>query len=474
MPSSSIEFLLNDELITLNDLDTNTTVLEYLRNYKNLKGTKEGCASGDCGACTAVLAEVKDNKLKYKSINTCITLLYTLHSKQLLTVEHIESKYLHPVQQSMVDYDGAQCGFCTPGFVMSMYAMHKNKIKATNANINKYLSGNLCRCTGYRPIKDALKNLKKYKKINTDSSEIIKKLKKVELNDVILNKNNSKFFIHKNLKTFKKDFIKSKNPSLLVGGTDLSLEITKKRKNLDEIFYLGQNKDLNFIKVKKDNLHIGAATPINDILGILKKYYSEFYEMFERYGSEQIRNVASLGGNIGSASPIGDSLPVLISLDTKLILDGNKSRKVSMNDYFISYKKTKLRRKEFIKEIIIPLKSKNNILKCYKISKRIDDDISSVFMAINTEIKNKKFKSIKIVCGGMAAIPKIAKKTENFLKNKKINLDNISKAKKIISKEFSPLSDVRSSKSYRTKIVSNLLDRFWNEYNNKKVTLYDY
>ena len=160
MPSSSIEFILNDELITLNDIDTNTTVLEYLRNYKNLKGTKEGCASGDCGACTAVLAEVKDNKLKYKSINTCITLLYTLHSKQLLTVEHIESKYLHPVQQSMVDYDGAQCGFCTPGFVMSMYAMHKNKIKPTNQNINKYLSGNLCRCTGYRPIKDALKNLK--------------------------------------------------------------------------------------------------------------------------------------------------------------------------------------------------------------------------------------------------------------------------------------------------------------------------
>ena len=210
MPSSSIEFLLNNELITLNDLDTNTTVLEYLRNYKNLKGTKEGCASGDCGACTAVLAVVKDNKLKYKSINTCITLLYTLHSKQLITVEHIESKYLHPVQQSMVDYDGAQCGFCTPGFVMSMYAMHKNKIKPTNQNINKYLSGNLCRCTGYRPIKDALKNLKKYKNLNTDSSEILKKLKKVNLNDVILNKNNSKFFIHKNLQTFKKDFVSPK------------------------------------------------------------------------------------------------------------------------------------------------------------------------------------------------------------------------------------------------------------------------
>jgi len=474
MPSSSIEFLLNNELITINDVNTNTTVLEYLRNYKNLKGTKEGCASGDCGACTAVIAEVKNNTLKYKSINTCITLLYSLHSKQLLTVEYIESKYLHPVQQSMVDNDGAQCGFCTPGFVMSMYAMHKNKIRPTESNINRYLSGNLCRCTGYRPIKEALKNLKKYKNLESDTSKVFRKLKKIKLNDIVIGNNETKFFIHQNLKSFKKDFIKSKNPSLLVGGTDISLDITKKRKNLNEIFYLGQNKDLNYVKVRNNNLHIGAATPINDILESLKKYYHEFYEMFERYGSEQIRNVASLGGNIGSASPIGDSLPVLISLNAILVLDGLKSRKIEMSNYFISYRKTKLRKNEFIKEIIIPLKSKNNILKCYKISKRIDDDISSVFMAINSEIKKDTFKSIKIVCGGMAAIPKIAKATENYLKNKKINLENINKAKLIISKEFSPLSDVRGSKKYRTKIVANLLDRFWNEYNNKRVTVYDF
>ena len=175
--------------------------------------------------------------------------------------------------------------------------------------------------------------------------------------------------------------------------------------------------------------------------------------MFERYGSEQIRNVASLGGNIGSASPIGDSLPVLISLDATLVLDGSKSRKIEMSDYFVGYRQTKLRKNEFIKEIIIPLKSKNNIHKCYKISKRIDDDISSVFMAINTSIKNNTIKSIKIVCGGMAATPKIAKATEKYLKNKKITYENISKAKLIISKEFSPLSDVRGSKKYRTKIV---------------------
>ena len=216
----------------------------------------------------------------------------------------------------MVDNDGAQCGFCTPGFIMSMYAMHKNKISPTDSNINRYLSGNLCRCTGYRPIKEALKNLKKYKDLESDTSKVFKKLKKIKLSDVVLTRNGSKFYIHQNLKNFKKDFIKSKSPSLLVGGTDISLDITKKRKNLNEIFYLGQNKDLTYVRVKNNNLHIGAATPINDILGSLKKYYPEFYEMFERYGSEQIRNVASLGGNIGSASPIAVSYTHLRAHET--------------------------------------------------------------------------------------------------------------------------------------------------------------
>ena len=471
MFNSKIEFVLNNKLISINNLDTNTTVLNFLRNEKNLTGTKEGCASGDCGACTAVVGELKKNKIEYKSINTCITFLYTLNGKQLVTIEHLGNRSLHPVQKAMVESDGSQCGFCTPGIVMSMYCMYENKVKPTNDNIDKYLSGNLCRCTGYIPIKKSIRNMYNYKKNKSDQKNIISLLKNINRNDIMIENNESKFFVHYNLKGLIKDYQKNNNSYLLVGGTDLALEVTKKRNNLKNIFYLGSNKELNFINIKNNKIHIGAATPISDIIPKLDKIYPTFSKMFERYGSEQIRNSASLGGNLGSASPIGDSLPVLIALDSKIVIQGKKQRTVSLDDYFISYRKTKLKKNEFIKEIIIPI-NQENILKCYKISKRIDDDISSVFMAINANLKNNTFKSIKIVCGGMAEIPKIAKSTQKYLLNKKFNQENINEAKKIIAKEFNPIDDMRASKEYRVKISKNLLERFFNEQNKINTLVY--
>ncbi len=471
MFNSKIEFVLNNKLISINNLDTNTTVLNFLRNEKNLTGTKEGCASGDCGACTAVVGELKKNKIEYKSINTCITFLYTLNGKQLVTIEHLGNRSLHPVQKAMVDSDGSQCGFCTPGIVMSMYCMYENKVKPTNDNIDKYLSGNLCRCTGYIPIKKSIRNMYNYKKNKSDQKNIISLLKNINRNDIMIENNESKFFVHYNLKGLIKDYQKNNNSYLLIGGTDLALEVTKKRNNLKNIFYLGSNKELNFINIKNNKIHIGAATPISDIIPKLDKIYPTFSKMFERYGSEQIRNSASLGGNLGSASPIGDSLPVLIALDSKIVIQGKKQRTVSLDDYFISYRKTKLKKNEFIKEIIIPI-NQENILKCYKISKRIDDDISSVFMAINANLKNNTFKSIKIVCGGMAEIPKIAKSTQKYLLNKKFNQENINEAKKIIAKEFNPIDDMRASKEYRVKISKNLLERFFNEQNKINTLVY--
>ena len=473
MIKNEIEFILNDELIKINNVDTNVSVLNYLRINKRLTGTKEGCASGDCGACTAIIAELKNNKLEYKAINTCIMFLYSLHGKQLITVEHLSNSKLHPVQQSMVDNHGSQCGFCTPGFVMSMFGMYKDKVKPSNQNIDEYLAGNLCRCTGYNSIKKAAKKMYSYgrkDKFSKKENKIIKLLKKIKHNDILISKNNNKFYIPLNLKNLIQYTQNNKQYKFVTGGTDIALEVTKKNNNINSLIYLGNNKDLNYIKIKENYINIGSATPINKIIPILKKYYPSFADMFDRYGSTQIRNVASIGGNLGSASPIGDSLPALLALNAKLILQSKNQRLLDIKDFFKAYRKTALKNKEFIKEIRIPI-LKSHIFKCYKISKRIDDDISSLFVAYLMKLKNNIIIDINIAYGGMDSIPNFAFKTQKYLIGKEFNLKNIDKSKQMIEKDFTPLTDVRASSTYRKLVSKNLMDRLFLEINNNKIRI---
>ena len=473
MIKNEIEFILNDELIRINNVDTNVSVLNYLRIDKRLTGTKEGCASGDCGACTAIISELKNNKLEYKAINTCIMFLYSLHGKQLITVEHLSNSKLHPVQQSMVDNHGSQCGFCTPGFVMSMFGMYKDKVKPSNQNIDEYLAGNLCRCTGYNSIKKAAKKMYSYgrkDKFSKNENKIIKLLKKIKHNDILISKNNNKFYIPINLKNLIQYTQNNKQYKFVTGGTDIALEVTKKNNTINSLIYLGNNKDLNYIKIKKNYINIGSATPINKIIPILNKYYPSFAEMFDRYGSTQIRNVASIGGNLGSASPIGDSLPALLALNAKLILQSKNQRLLDIKKFFKAYRKTALKNNEFIKEIRIPI-IKNHIFKCYKISKRIDDDISSLFVAYLIKLKNNIIIDINIAYGGMDSIPNFAFKTQKYLIGKEFNLKNIEKSKQLIEKDFNPLTDVRASSSYRKLVSKNLMDRLFLEINNNKVRI---
>ena len=473
MIKNEIEFILNDELIKINNVDTNVSVLNYLRIDKRLTGTKEGCASGDCGACTAIIAELKNNKLEYKAINTCIMFLYSLHGKQLITVEHLSNSKLHPVQQSMVDNHGSQCGFCTPGFVMSMFGMYKDKVKPSNQNIDEYLAGNLCRCTGYNSIKKAAKKMYSYgrkDKFSKNENKIIKLLKKIKHNDILISKNNNKFYIPLNLKNLIQYTQNNKQYKFVTGGTDIALEVTKKNNNINSLIYLGNNKDLNYIKIKENYINIGSATPINKIIPILKKYYPSFADMFDRYGSTQIRNVASIGGNLGSASPIGDSLPALLALNAKLILQSKNQRLLDIKDFFKAYRKTALKNKEFIKEIRIPI-LKSHIFKCYKISKRIDDDISSLFVAYLMKLKNNIIIDINIAYGGMDSIPNFAFKTQKYLIGKEFNLKNIDKSKQMIEKDFTPLPDVRASSTYRNLVSKNLMDRLFLEINNNKIRI---
>ena len=388
MASGIIKFLFNEKILELNNPDPNQTILSFIRTELKKTGTKEGCAEGGCGACTVVVGELNNNDIEYKAVNACISFLPFLNGKQLLVVEDLISKEgkLHPVQEAMVKHHGSQCGFCTPGFVMSLFSMYKNHDNFNNELIKDTISGNLCRCTGYRPIIDAAKSLNKINKIDQFSKnkkKIISLLKKINSKNVFIINENKKYFSPKTIKELKKIIKKNTNFNFLSGGTDLSLKVTKERDDIQNIINLIDIKELDFIKKNKNFIEVGAATPLIKFENFIKKYYSDFNLVLKRYGSVQIRNVATIGGNIATASPIGDTLPILLSLDAELVIETKKNKKIlSINEFFISYRKTKLKKGEFIYSIRIPL-YKNNIFKAYKISKRFDDDISSLCASFN-------------------------------------------------------------------------------------------
>ena len=474
MSSNKIEFVFQNKVHQILNPDPNETVLNFVRSNLKKTGTKEGCAEGGCGACTIVLGELKNNKILYKSINSCITFVPVLNGKQLILIENLTSENgkLHSVQNAMVDYHGSQCGFCTPGFVMSMFAMFKNNKSINNELINDSLSGNLCRCTGYRPIIDAAKslnNLSRYDHFDKDKFIILRLLKKITKKNIEIASNNKKYFAPKTIKELKKILNKVKDAKLLSGGTDLSLEVTKKRKELEKIIYLGSIEELNFIKKYKNEIEIGASTTLINFEKQIKKYYLDFYNILKRYGSVQIRNVCTIAGNIATASPIGDSLPLLMALDAKIIIDGKNGKKIiPINNFFIGYRKTKLKQGDFIYSVKIPI-LKYNIFKAYKISKRFDDDISSVCGSFNLEINKNHIKGAKIAFGGMSEVPKRAIKTEKILINSEFSEKIFDKATKNLEKDFSPIDDMRASKKYRIEVAKNLLLKCFFEIKNQKL-----
>tara|TARA_B100000029_G_scaffold511811_1_gene606815 strand:- start:2 stop:1444 length:1443 start_codon:yes stop_codon:yes gene_type:complete len=461
--SQKIKFIRNNEIIEINIIDSNETLLNYIRTKLKKTGTKEGCAEGGCGACTVVLGELRQNQITYKAVNSCIMLLPSLHGKQLILIEDLLYKNkLHPIQKSMVKFHGSQCGFCTPGFVMSLFAMFKNHDNYDDQIINDSIAGNLCRCTGYKPIINAAKSLNGVMKLdhfsenNQKTIKLFKLMKKSE-NFLISENNDKKFFLPTKINQLKKIIKNNPNSEIICGGTDVSLKITKELKTLKSIISISSIKELNFFKINKNFIEIGSSTPLIDFQEIIKEYYNDFYEILLRYGSVQIRNVATIGGNIATASPIGDTLPLLLSLNAKIIIESiNNKKTVPLNKFFISYRKTILKKDEFIRSIIIPISNKN-IFKAYKISKRIDDDISSVCASFNIEIKNNKINSVFIAYGGMDEIPRRAINCEKSLKNKTLSGDLINLAMKKLEKDYNPITDTRSSSDYRMKIAKNLL-----------------
>ena len=470
-------FLLNQNSTPtdLGAINPNTTVLEWLRDNQ-LVGTKEGCASGDCGACTAVIGEIvtnnKSSKVEYKSINTCMALAYGLVGKHLVTVEGLaEEGKLHPSQKAMVLENGSQCGFCTPGFVMSLFALYQNKNSVDLHQINEALSGNLCRCTGYKPIIAAA-----FSMFNEKSDEPLDYYKKNQKNitKILGELNNPKHIslsYKKSNKTIKYDapstinelsnvLINSTSANIIAAGTDLSLEITQSMKEFSHIVSVNQVIELKEIKDNAKELEIGAAVSYEDAASCLITNWPDLGPFLQRFASLPIKNWATIGGNIANASPIGDMPPVLIALDAKLKLrKGPVSRTINLEDFFITYKKTVIQQGEFIESIIIPKPSENQRLITHKMSKRYEDDISAVCMAINITSTNNKPESFKIAFGGMSGIPQRSNILENFLL-KNWQEDNIAALSyKVLKEEFSPFTDVRATSEYRLQVSANLIKK---------------
>ena len=463
-----IKFLQNESIRVVDDICPNTTVLEYLRSHESKSGTKEGCASGDCGACTVVVAEIDGEDIAYKSINSCIAPIGTLHGKQLITVEDLANDdSLHCVQQAMVDCHGSQCGFCTPGFIMSLFALYQSKSEFGTHECDEYLGGNLCRCTGYQPILNAAKkisNNERNDKFIQNKERTMTTLKALnDPNRFISLTHNDKQFYWPQSKQQLTDLL-SENPHarLCAGSTDLALEITQQHKTLPTLIYTGAVSELTLIEVSSAYVEIGGAVTYEQAMPVLQELYPDLVKILLRLGSKQIRNVATFGGNIGNASPIGDTPPCFIALGADIVLDKQgEERTMPLEDYFIDYKKTRLQPGEYISLIRVPKLQVNQLFKTYKISKRIDDDISAVAAAFKLTFEHENGQCLvsdaRISFGGMAGVPKRSSQAEKVLNGSVWDECTVSRAMAAMEEDFSPMSDVRASSAYRMQVAKNLL-----------------
>ena len=469
-----IQFLLNQELRSEHALDPNLTVLQYLREHLGKSGTKEGCASGDCGACTVVVGELAEGddgreQIRYRSLNSCLTFVSSLHGKQLISVEGLKHQgQLHSVQQAMADCHGSQCGFCTPGFVMSLFALQKNSDAPDLHKAQEALAGNLCRCTGYRPILAAAEQSccqAKPDQFDSNQAQTIARLKAIAPSETgELNSGDKRCLVPLTVADLADLYGSHPEARLLAGGTDLALEVTQFHKTLPVMIYVGNVAELKRIDSHDEHLEIGAATPLTDCYDALSREYPDFGELLHRFASLQIRNQGTLGGNIGNASPIGDSPPLLIALDAQIVLrKGGSTRTLALEDYFIDYRITARQESEFIEKIIVPRARSAWTFRAYKVSKRLDDDISAVCAAFNLRIENGVVEAARIAFGGMAAIPKRARACEAALVGKAWNQASIERACQALAEDFTPLSDFRASKEYRLLSAQNLLRKYFIE-----------
>ena len=474
--NGTIRFLLDDNVHEVTDVAPTTTVLNYLRENLQRTGTKEGCAEGDCGACTVVVAERAAQGVRFRSINSCIQFLPVLNGKALFTVESLKQlshNGLHPVQQALVDCHGSQCGFCTPGFVMSLFALYRHSAGPGRAEIDDALSGNLCRCTGYQPIIRAALRMYDYGQDLVDEEELGRRLDEIRPGESLeLSMENSsrveardRYFAPASLSELAELLLRHPGATILAGGTDVGLWVTKEYRDLPIIIYLGQVGELHYIDETEDRLEIGAAVSLTDAFAVLDKHCPDLFEIMRRFASPPIRNAGTLCGNIANGSPIGDTMPALISLGAVLVLRrGSQVRELPLDEFYPGYRETALQESEFVQAVRVPLRrGVGDHFRSYKIAKRYDQDISAVCGAYYLRLESDIVVDARICYGGMAAVPQRARHCEDTLRGRHWDEATVEAAIKAMDEDYQPLTDMRATSGYRQRVAGNLLKRFFLE-----------
>ena len=472
--TGAIRFLLNDREVRLDTVGPTTTLLDFLRIERRLTGTKEGCAEGDCGACTVLVGRLMGDRLVYEGVNACIRFLGSLHATHVVTVEHLAARdgTLHPVQQAMVDYHGSQCGFCTPGFVMSLYGLWLSKDNPGRADIEKALQGNLCRCTGYEPIVRAAEAVAKARPDAVfdpilSTREIVRMTLTAMRSDetIAIGPEEARLIVPGTAEALAETLATHPDATIVAGSTDVGLWVTKQMRPINPVVFITGLAELQGIEETPEGIRLGAGVSYSAAFSTLSQRFPAMAGLLDRLGGDQVRNMGTIGGNIANGSPIGDTPPPLIALGAELTLRSREGRRtLPLEQFFLAYGKQDRQPGEFVESLFVPSLPAGEHFAVYKISKRRDEDISALCGAFRLALSdNGTVTAVRIAFGGMAGTPKRARAVEAALIGKIWSEETVMAARPAFDEDYQPLTDWRASAAYRALTAKNLLLRFFLE-----------